>query len=110
AGIHRERSAFIRSGCIASFVPMLTRLRVAPLLVLGAVCFALPTAAQSTADAVALLNDVRYLSDDRLGGRLIGASGADSAAEYLARRFRQAGLRPSPSGWFQPFTVAADAP
>jgi len=89
---------------------MLTRLRVAPLLVLGAVCFALPTAAQSTADAVALLNDVRYLSDDRLGGRLIGASGADSAAEYLARRFRQAGLRPSPSGWFQPFTVAADAP
>ena len=89
---------------------MSTRLRVAPLLVLGAVCLALPAAAQSTADAVALLNDVRYLSDDRLGGRLIGASGADSAADYLARRFRQAGLRPSPSGWFQPFTVAADAP
>lgn len=89
---------------------MTTRLRAAPLLVLGAVCLALPAAAQSTADAVALLNDVRYLSDDRLGGRLIGASGADSAAEYLARRFRQAGLRPSPSGWFQPFTVAADAP
>ncbi|MBL8979906.1 MAG: M28 family peptidase [Gemmatimonadetes bacterium] len=89
---------------------MTTRLRAAPLLVLGAVCLALPAAAQSTADAVALLNDVRYLSDDRLGGRLIGASGADSAAEYLARRFRQAGLRPSPSGWFQPFTVAPDAP
>lgn len=89
---------------------MPTRLRAAPLLFLGAVCLALPAAAQSTADAVALLNDVRYLSDDRLGGRLIGASGADSAADYLARRFRQAGLRPSPSGWFQPFTVAADAP
>ena len=89
---------------------MPTRLRAAPLLVLGAVCLALPAAAQSTADAVALLNDVRYLSDDRLGGRLIGAGGADSAADYLARRFRQAGLRPSPSGWFQPFTVAADAP
>ncbi|MDX2120803.1 MAG: M28 family peptidase [Gemmatimonadota bacterium] len=89
---------------------MLTCLRVAPLLVLGAVCLSVPAAAQSTADAVALLNDVRYLSDDRLGGRLIGTSGADSAAEYLARRFRQAGLRPSPSGWFQPFTVAPDAP
>lgn len=89
---------------------MPTRLRAAPLLVLGAVCLALPAAAQSTADAVALLNDVRYLSDDRLGGRLIGAGGADSAADYLARRFRQAGLRPSPSGWFQSFTVAADAP
>lgn len=89
---------------------MPSRFRVAPLLVLGAVCLADPAAAQSTADAVALLNDVRYLSDDRLGGRLIGASGADSAAEYLARRFRQAGLRPAPAGWFQPFTVAPDAP
>lgn len=66
--------------------------------------------AQSTEDAVTLLNDVRYLADDRLGGRLIGTPGADSAAAYLARRFKQAGLRPSPQGWFQLFTVAPDAP
>lgn len=65
---------------------------------------------QSTADAVTLLNDVRFLSDDRLGGRLIGSAGADSAAAYLARRFKEAGLRPAPGGWFQPFTVAPDAP
>ncbi len=66
--------------------------------------------AQSTSDAITLLNDVRYLSDDALGGRLIGSPGADSAAAYLARRFRQAGLRPSPAGWFQTFTVNRDAP
>jgi hypothetical protein len=67
-----------------------------------------PLAAQT--DAVSLLNDVRNLSDDSLGGRLIGTPGADSAAVYLARRFKQAGLRPSPQGWFQTFTVAPDAP
>ena len=66
--------------------------------------------AQTTARAVILLNDVRYLSDDRLGGRLIGSEGADSAAAYLARRFEQAGLRAAPGGWFQPFTVQPDAP
>jgi hypothetical protein len=66
--------------------------------------------AQSTADGVTLLNDVRFLADDNLGGRLIGTPGADSAAVYLARRFRRAGLRPGPGGWFQPFTVAKDAP
>ena len=66
--------------------------------------------AQTTARAVLLLNDVRYLSDDRLGGRLIGSDGADSAAAYLARRFGEAGLRAAPGGWFQPFTVQPDAP
>src|SRR5262245_29189042 len=67
-------------------------------------------AAQSTADAISLLNDVRYLSDDKLGGRMIGSPGADSAAAYLARRFKKVGLIPSPGGWFQTFTVARDAP
>ena len=67
-------------------------------------------AGQSTADAVALLNDVRYLADDRLQGRLVGSPGADSAAAYLSRRFRDAGLRPAPGGWFQLFTVSNDAP
>ena len=32
--------------------------------------------AQSTADAISLLNDVRYLSDDKLEGRMIGSPGA----------------------------------
>jgi hypothetical protein len=78
----------------------------------GVVLLALTTSlqGQTIVDAVALLNDVRYLASDSLGGRLIGSAGADSAAAFLARRFKQAGLRPSPQGWFQPFTVAQDAP
>ncbi len=83
-----------------------------PALLLGttALCLNSPISAQSTFDAVTLLNDVRVLSDDALGGRLIGTAGADSAATFLARRFRQAGLRAAPGGWFQLFTVAPDAP
>ena len=65
--------------------------------------------AQSTA-ADQLMEDVRFLSDDRLGGRLTGTPGADTAAAYLARRFEQAGLQPSPTGWLQPFTVKEDTP
>ncbi len=77
---------------------------------LGLVLFAPTLAAQSTADAITLLNDVRYLADDALSGRLIGTPGADSAAAYLVRRFRAAGLRASPAGWYQNFTVNRDAP
>jgi hypothetical protein len=66
--------------------------------------------AQSTADAVEMLNDVRYLADDNLAGRLIGTPGADTAAAFLARRFQDAGLRPAPGGWFQKFSVDPNAP
>jgi hypothetical protein len=77
-------------------------------LALGALV--LPLAAQTVVDPVSLLNDVRYLASDSLGGRLIGTPGADSAAAFLARRFKQSGLRPSPQGWFQPFTVSLSDP
>ena len=56
------------------------------------------------------IDDIRYLSDDRLNGRMTGSPGADSAAEYLARRFAQVGLQPAAGGWFQRFTVAREAP
>lgn len=56
------------------------------------------------------LTDVKVLSADELGGRLTGTAGADSAAEYVARRFAQIGLQPAPGGWFQPFTVSKGAP
>jgi Zn-dependent M28 family amino/carboxypeptidase len=56
------------------------------------------------------IDDIRYLSDDRLGGRMTGTPGADSAAEYLARRFAQVGLQPAAGGWFQTFQVAKEAP
>ncbi|HEU4700347.1 MAG TPA: M20/M25/M40 family metallo-hydrolase [Gemmatimonadales bacterium] len=56
-----------------------------------------------------LIDDVRYLADDRLAGRLIGSPGADSAAAYLARRFAQVGLQAASGGWYQEFTVSRHA-
>ena len=56
------------------------------------------------------LDDIRFLSDDRLQGRMTGSRGADSAAAYLARRFSQVGLQPAAGGWFQSFTVGREAP
>jgi len=88
------------------------------LLVLGAV---LPLSAQQMGTAqresphpvtppVLPLDDIRFLSDDRLAGRLTGSPGADTAAAYLARRFQAVGLQPAAGGWFQTFTIARDAP
>jgi hypothetical protein len=60
----------------------------------------------SSAAIEAIRADVRFLAADALAGRLTGSPGADSAAEYIARRFRQVGLQAPPGGWFQRFTVA----
>jgi hypothetical protein len=57
-----------------------------------------------------LLDDIRFLSDDQLQGRMTGSRGTDSAAAYLARRFSQVGLQPAAGGWFQSFTVGREAP
>ena len=59
---------------------------------------------------ITALDDIRRLSDDKLGGRMTGSTGADSAAAYLARRFEEVGLQPSAGGWFQTFTVSKNAP
>ena len=56
------------------------------------------------------LDDIRFLSDDRLQGRMTGSPGADSAAAYLARRFSEVGLQPAAGGWFQSFTVGRQGP
>jgi len=56
------------------------------------------------------IDDIRFLSDDRLAGRLTGSPGADTAAAYLARRFQAVGLQQSAGGWFQVFPISRDAP
>jgi hypothetical protein len=56
------------------------------------------------------IDDIRFLSDDRLEGRLTGSPGADTAAAYLARRFKAVGLQPAAGGWFQTFPISRDAP
>ena len=76
---------------------------------LGLACLADPLQAQRP-EPPRLLDDIRFLSDDRLQGRMTGSAGADSAASYLARRFSQVGLQPAAGGWFQSFTVGREAP
>src|SRR5215213_5168255 len=66
--------------------------------------------AQRAAEPPRLLDDIKFLSDDRLQGRVTGSPGSDSSASYLARRFSEVGLQPAAGGWFQPFTVGREAP
>src|SRR5829696_1101829 len=82
------------------------------IVLLGAVFSLLPAAgrlqAQRSPEPPRLLDDIRFLSEDQLQGRMTGSPGADSAAAYLARRFSQVGLQPAAGGWFQSFTVGRE--
>src|SRR4051795_10074541 len=83
-------------------------------LAFGGACLALsalagPLAAQNLVQPPRLLDEIKFLTDDRLQGRATGSPGADSAAAYLARRFSEVGLQPAAGGWFQSFTVGRDA-
>jgi hypothetical protein len=66
--------------------------------------------AQRITEPPRLLDDIKFLSDDQLQGRVTGSPGADSSASYLARRFSEVGLQPAAGGWFQSFTIRRDAP
>jgi Zn-dependent M28 family amino/carboxypeptidase len=57
-----------------------------------------------------LLDDVKYLSADRLAGRMTGTPGADSAAHYIARRFAESGLTRPAGGWLQDFAISVGSP
>jgi hypothetical protein len=54
-----------------------------------------------------ILEQVKILSAPEMQGRVSGAPGAARAAQYIARVFREAGLRPGGDGgtFFQVFTV-----
>jgi hypothetical protein len=59
------------------------------------------------ADSVRLRDVVRRLADPAWQGRGVGTAGIDSAAHWIADRFRRAGLVPAGDGggWFQTFEV-----
>ena len=65
--------------------------------------------AEPPIEADALLDHIRVLASDELGGRGNGSAGLERAADYIAARFEAAGLRPGgPDGsWFQPFELTA---
>ena len=81
----------------------------APFVALTACASATPrgaapsTAPTSRADARALRTDIAYLASDALEGRGTGTPGNDSAAAYIARRFRALGLTSLDSGFEQHF-------
>ncbi len=51
--------------------------------------------AQTNSEIVELLKkDITYLADDKLEGRETGTAGSEAAAEYIAKRFMEAGLQP----------------
>ena len=85
---------------------------IAAALALGATGLAAQTApATHSPQAAAILNDIRYLASDYLDGRLTGSPQNDSAATWLARRFKRLGLRPGGDGgtYLQHWTVSSTA-
>lgn len=60
-----------------------------------------------------MLKDIEYLASDELEGRGLGTDGLDKAADYIARQFYDAGLRPCGDGqgdYFQTWTEKVDKP
>jgi Peptidase family M28/PDZ domain len=84
--------------------------RIAPAVGLAAALLAGRLEAQHIVEPPRLLDDIKFLTEDRLQGRATGSPGADTAAAYLARRFSEVGLQPAAGGWFQSFTIGRDAP
>jgi Peptidase family M28/PDZ domain len=87
---------------------MLRTSLAAVLLVTGSLAGRLQ--AQGIVEPPRLLDDIKFLTEERLQGRATGSPGADSAAAYLARRFSEVGLQPAAGGWFQSFPVRRDMP
>lgn len=57
-------------------------------------------------DSLRIRTDIAYLASDRLEGRRTGSPGNDSAAAYIARRYRTLGLAATtPTSYLQPFVA-----
>jgi hypothetical protein len=67
---------------------------------------ALAAQAPPSIDTRAYLDEVRYLASDELQGRGNGTPGLDKAADFIAARFKEAGLEPGgTAGYFQMFDI-----
>ena len=62
-----------------------------------------PLSTATHADSTIIRRDIEFLASDQLEGRLAGTPGNDSAAAYLARRYRSLGLTELVPGYLQPF-------
>ena len=79
------------------------------LVILGLVVPGARADGPSLPSAAWLLDQVRALAADDMDGRQAGSAGAHRAADFIARGFRDAGLRPGGDGgtFLQTFTVPA---
>jgi Zn-dependent M28 family amino/carboxypeptidase len=59
-------------------------------------------------DAEQLMADVFVLAADDMEARLVGTPGSARARAYVEMRFAEAGIRPFPGGYLQPFTFEDD--
>jgi hypothetical protein len=59
----------------------------------------------AVADSAAIRSDIAYLASDRLEGRLTGSPGNDSAAAYIARRYKYLRLKTPFPGYLQNFVA-----
>jgi aminopeptidase YwaD len=82
-------------------------LLVAALFLVAASCTPTlrPLSSATHADSTAIRRDIEFLASDQLEGRLSGTPGNDSAAAYIARRYRSLGLTPLAPGYVQPFNA-----
>lgn len=64
-----------------------------------------PDFGAAVADSSAIRADIAYLASDALEGRATGTPGNDSAAAYIARRYRYLGLAAPYPGYLQGFVA-----
>jgi Zn-dependent M28 family amino/carboxypeptidase len=68
-----------------------------------------PNLGTAAADSAAIRSDIAYLASDRLEGRLTGTPGNDSAAAYIARRYKYLRLNAPYPGYLQTFVARSAA-
>ena len=59
----------------------------------------------AVADSVAIRRDISYLASDKLEGRLTGTPGNDSAAAFIAQRYKYLRLKAPNPGYLQHFVA-----
>src|SRR5262245_52245763 len=81
--------------------------RVSVALFAAALCVVSTQADPRRVDPKAYLEHVKFLASDDLEGRGNGSRGLESAADYIAAQFREAGLEPAGEGgtFFQRFDM-----
>jgi Zn-dependent M28 family amino/carboxypeptidase len=73
-------------------------------LAVAAAVAATPPQQAAGVDGAQLLRDLEILSADAMEGRLTGTPGAARAREYIARRFKEAGVEPLSQSYEHAFT------